>query len=220
VSDWEPFDDELAGRLRRRAGAVSNDPLATESAHRAVLARAGAVRRRRAAVAGSGTLVVVMVAGLLALTTGGPGDDALAPATDPGRATSLPESTAPATPGTTDGSSSEWTGSTVTLTVPPPEDTTQASATVTDAGSSTSSSTSVPGDTTPLGEYPYNSSGGSIVVGWDGTSLSLLTYSANSGYTAEVEDEQADRIRVRFRGDAGDVRIECRLIDGRLVRVE
>ena len=45
--EWEPFDDDLAGALRRRAGSAGHDPLAIDAAHRSVLARASAVRRRR-----------------------------------------------------------------------------------------------------------------------------------------------------------------------------
>jgi hypothetical protein len=66
----------------------------------------------------------------------------------------------------------------------------------------------------------YSSAGGSITVGWDGSALSLLEVSAAVGFAAEVEDEQADRIRVRFEGDGGDFRIVIRLEDGEIVRDE
>jgi hypothetical protein len=97
MSDWEPFDDELARALRRRAGA-EHDPLATASAHRAVLDRASGIRRRRAAIAGSGTLTVLLFAGLLVLNTGGGDDDAVGTATDATIGSSVP-----ATPSTTTG---------------------------------------------------------------------------------------------------------------------
>jgi hypothetical protein len=50
--------------------------------------------------------------------------------------------------------------------------------------------------------------------------LSLLDVSAADGFEAEVEDERADRIRVRFEGDDGDSRIEVRVENGEIVRVE
>ena len=66
----------------------------------------------------------------------------------------------------------------------------------------------------------YASDGGSITVGWDGSALSLQGVSPAVGFDADVEDDQADRIRVRFQGDDGDFRIEIRLENGELVRVE
>ena len=54
---------------------------------------------------------------------------------------------------------------------------------------------------------------------WDGVALSLQSVTPAAGFDSEVEDERPDRIRVRFQG-AGDFRIEIRVEDGEIVRVE
>ena len=54
---------------------------------------------------------------------------------------------------------------------------------------------------------------------WDGAALTLLDVTPAAGFGSEVEDERPDRIRVRFEGD-GDFRIEIRVEDGEIVRVE
>jgi hypothetical protein len=78
--------------------------------------------------------------------------------------------------------------------------------------------TSVPG--TAPDTQTYSSAGGSITVEWDGIALDLQTTTPAAGFEAEVEDDLPDRIRVRFRGPGGDVRIELRVEDGQVVRVE
>ena len=55
---------------------------------------------------------------------------------------------------------------------------------------------------------------------WDGTSLDFQFATPAAGYEAEVEDDRPDRVRVRFRSDGGDVRIELRVENGAIVRVE
>jgi hypothetical protein len=57
-------------------------------------------------------------------------------------------------------------------------------------------------------------------VRWDGVALNLQQVVPGAGFTHDVEDELADRIRVRFEGDGGDFRIEIRVEDGEVVRVE
>ena len=59
----------------------------------------------------------------------------------------------------------------------------------------------------------YSSAGGSITVSWNGSALSLDAVTPAEGYSAEIEDQRADRVRVRFEG-AGDSRIEIRVEDG------
>jgi len=58
----------------------------------------------------------------------------------------------------------------------------------------------------------YNSTGGSITVTWTGTAFVLDSVSAADGYTAQIEDQRWDRIRVDFEGD-NDSRIEVRISD-------
>jgi hypothetical protein len=63
----------------------------------------------------------------------------------------------------------------------------------------------------------YDSAGGSITVDWDGDSFTLLSVAPAGGFSSEIEDQQATRIRVRFRGDTGDARIEVRVNNGQLI---
>jgi hypothetical protein len=51
---------------------------------------------------------------------------------------------------------------------------------------------------------------GSITVSWNGSSLALGAVSPVSGATAEIEIQEALRVRVRFYGD-GESRIEIRI---------
>ena len=58
-------------------------------------------------------------------------------------------------------------------------------------------------------------------MSWSGSALSLGSMSPAAGFTPEVEDNQADRVRVRFRSDSDDARIEVRVNDGQLeVRID
>ena len=59
----------------------------------------------------------------------------------------------------------------------------------------------------------YESSGGSITVVWDGSALDLTAVNPAAGHEAEVEDDSASRVRVRFRGPA-ESRIEVRVENG------
>jgi hypothetical protein len=73
--DHDPFDRRLTDALRRRSG---RPVVSASAAHRAVVARAGRIKRRRTIAApGGGTLAVARV-GAIALVPRG-GDDALAP---------------------------------------------------------------------------------------------------------------------------------------------
>lgn len=74
--------------------------------------------------------------------------------------------------------------------------------------------TAAPDPTDPPFTQQYNSTGGSITVNWNGTALTLISTAPGSGYETEIEVESADRIRVRFRSDNADSRIEVRAQDG------
>ena len=95
------FDDrELGDALRRRAGAAT-DGLGIEAARTAVVARAGRVRRRRAAVAGGAAMAGLIAAAVFVI---GPGSDSTvttpADQTDGAPATSVDSSVDMTTPGT------------------------------------------------------------------------------------------------------------------------
>ena len=70
MSDFEPFDDELAAALRRRSASIDPSGLSTATAHDAVLARARGIRRRRAGIAGALTMVALVAGGFLLLDGG------------------------------------------------------------------------------------------------------------------------------------------------------
>ncbi|HEX4982342.1 MAG TPA: hypothetical protein VFV63_11610 [Ilumatobacteraceae bacterium] len=122
------------------------------------------------------------------------------PSTVTAPSTTEPSTTAPAAPGTTVVSPP------TSLEPPPP------------------TSGTAPTTTTAPSPAPFvqthESGGGSITVRWDGTALSLQGVSPAPGFDWEVEDERADRIRVRFEGGDDEFRIEIRLEDGDIVRVE
>lgn len=101
---------------------------------------------------------------------------------------------------------------TVTTTVPSGSTTTTTGVTV----PSTSSSTTTPPPSVAPFTRTYDSIGGSIRVDWDGDSFTLLSVTPAAGFEAEVEDQESTRIRVRFRGDDDDSRIEVRVNDGQL----
>jgi hypothetical protein len=248
------FDDErLRSEFNRRAGRG----VSVAAAHDAVLTRAGLVRRRRVAVAGSGALIALVVGGLVLLP--GADDGSQAPA-DTGRPIpsvedeividDLPTSTTardpdrsevdgaappPLTDSTTTTDSSGRPGSTVpavaattsnpppptastapTTTAPPHESSTTTTVGASGSSPSSSSSTSIPVSSVAPFTESYDSAGGSITVAWDGSSFSLLAVTPASGFEAEIEDQRATRIRVRFRSDDDDSRIEVRVENGQL----
>ena len=66
MTDFEPFDDDLAVALQRRVPQIEAAGIGTASAHDAVLARARGIRRRRAGIAGAATLAAVIAGGVAA----------------------------------------------------------------------------------------------------------------------------------------------------------
>jgi hypothetical protein len=252
------FDDnEIRDALRRRAGGAT-DGLGLEAAHSAVVARAGRVRRRRAAAAGGATMAGLIAVAVFVI---GPATDSVvttpADQTDESVAASVDESigatTVPTGPDQTgldapgqDPNATVTTRATNTsvspaTTVPanrPPAGTTPSTAapaaptttvsapttTTTEPTSSPPTSATVPSTTaTPRPEpiiETYSSAGGSITVRWDGAVLSLQGVAPATGFDHEVEDQRADRIRVRFQGDDDDYRIEIRVDNGAIVRIE
>jgi hypothetical protein len=238
MTDFEPFDDDLANALQRRAPDVDMAGIGAASAHSAVLARARGIRRRRAGIAGGATLAAFIAGGVLLLS--GNGDDTLAPATEPSTSTA-PETSAPATPSTSVAPTSTATppstamppstgvAPTETVTTAPPVVTVPETVPGTSVGvqppvsvgeqssSSSTSSSSTSSTVATQGPAPstktYNSSGGSITVSWNGSALSLDSVNAATGYTAEIEDNSSTRVRVKFVGP-GDSRIEIRFENG------
>jgi hypothetical protein len=237
--DDDLFDDDLAAALRARAGGGSH---AVDGAHEAVLHRASTIRRRRAAVGGAG-VAVLAVAGMAVLSRGtdeigtaetvatvvdtatptsvesspvvtDPGDDP--PGTTIELVVPVPTSDATTTAAPDISTSSAPGAAVPTTTAASGGSTTTGAPTTTP---STTTTTTLPNTTTTVEAGPdpftrtYSSAGGSITVSWNGTALSLDAVTPAPGYSAEVEDQRADRVRVRFEGD-DDSRIEIRVEDG------
>jgi hypothetical protein len=73
--------------------------------------------------------------------------------------------------------------------------------------------TSAPTPTT----MSYSSAGGSIVVNFDGSSVSLASNSPAGGFTAEVHDNGPSRVEVRFTNGQTEWRIRVDVDNGALV---
>jgi len=130
--------------------------------------------------------------------------------------------TASSDPGTGDGQETPAPPASAPVVTPAPTappssaapPSTDAPPTVSPPGS-TPSTSGVPQADAPFTQQ-YSSAGGSITVSWDGSALSLLGVAANAGFEPEIEDQSSSRIRVRFRGDDDDARIEVRARDGQV----
>lgn len=118
-------------------------------------------------------------------------------------ATAAPSTSTPAGPGTSAGAAATPT--------------TDGTASSSPSSSSPSSSSSVV--TLAAFTDTFSSEGGAITVSWDGSVFGLLAVSPLPGFTSEIEDESATRVRVRFRGAEDDHRIDVRVDDGELLVV-
>lgn len=134
--------------------------------------------------------------------------DASSPAAPASTAPSIP-STAPAPASTTQPMAAPTTSPPTTS---PPTTTAPSVAPTTTVASTATTAASDPTD--PPFTQRYDSAGGSITVDWNGAALTLLSTDPAAGYVAEIEDRSAGRIRVRFRSDGNDSRIEVRVRDG------
>lgn len=127
-------------------------------------------------------------------------DDTTAGSTDDTTAGSTDDSTEDSTENSTDDSTDNTTGNSTDDSVDSDDD-------------SSGPSSSNPGLPLPAPfTKTYVSGGGSITVTWTGTAFVLGSVDASAGYTAEIEDQRWDRIRVDFEG-ANDSRIEVRISD-------
>jgi hypothetical protein len=122
--------------------------------------------------------------------------------------TTVPETTLPTVPASS-------------VDVQPPGSIAGQSASPNSSSSSSSSSSTSSTSSTIASQGPaaftktYNSSGGSITVSWNGSALSLDAVNPAAGHDAEIEDNAATRVRVRFRGPA-ESRIEIRFENGQV----
>ena len=59
----------------------------------------------------------------------------------------------------------------------------------------------------------YVSAGGSLTVTWTGSKFVIDSIDAAAGFTAEIDDQRWDRVRIKFEGNDDDSRIEVRISD-------
>jgi hypothetical protein len=148
MSDFDQFDDDLAAALQSRAGSGVGS---TGAAHEAVLARAGYIRRRRAALAGGGAMSALLIGGLFLFPRDQPGS--LAPSDTGEVAPSVETSGEPTTIDDPRTSTIDTVPPVVDLSVPDPaSDSTQVVPDSTDAGpdgSRPASSPATGGSTAP-----------------------------------------------------------------------
>jgi len=185
----DPWDDrQLAAALRRRADALDVGDL--DAAATTVRRRAG--RQRRVRIGATVLSVAVLgTAGVVAVRSIDGGQDVVrTPATEPPVVTTPPPAPPTTVPTTTPAT-----------TVP-----------------ETAGPTSAASVTTSTGQAEYNSLGGSITVDEVDDTINLLGEpQPAAGYSAEVEDDGPDRVRVRFESGERRSRITVELIDGALV---
>jgi hypothetical protein len=74
----------------------------------------------------------------------------------------------------------------------------------------------VPTTTPAATPASYSSAGGSIVVNFDGSTVSLASSSPAAGFTAEVHDNGPSRVEVRFTNGATEWRIRVDVENGAL----
>ncbi|HEX5615135.1 MAG TPA: hypothetical protein VFZ83_08265 [Acidimicrobiia bacterium] len=205
IDDFEPdpIDDAIGRSLRDLAPrADDTDEVLGALEPRAIRAR----RRHRVGRAASAAAVVTLVAGL----------GALAAANDPDRG--VPFAATTTVPGATTSTTSTTAPTTAPTTGVPVGGTTPGSGTTPDATPAPTTGTTTP-TTLPAEERTFTSDGGSVWVRLEGGTLTLIAATPNADYTAEIVDERADRVEVRFTSDDGDreSRIRVRIEDGRIV---
>lgn len=218
-------DDDLRRRFRAAAGPAPD----TDAAMVAVDRRVRRVRRRRAAAWSGGGLAAVAVLAMLVNRPEGRIEDR--PATSEVVVSSTvgvpttPTVDLSTTPATTPSSTSAPVETTIATTVDDPQPTsTDATApppAVTDAPSSTVPPTEPPATTvtpTPPTAAPttetFSGSGGSVTVRLADGRLALVSYVPAAGFTAEVHDDSATRVEVRFRSDDHETVIRIDRVDG------
>jgi hypothetical protein len=172
-------------------------------------------RRNRAAIVGASLLVIGGISAVaLATDPMEQRSQVIVPAGRPGDSTSTTRVTSASTP----------TGGSATTTMPAPGATSARPGP--DAGpEGTAGETSAPaaGETTPATTattapdetQTYVAPGGRATVRFAGGALTLVDFSANPGYTAEVQKAETDDVEVRFRPAAGaESRIRVRIENG------
>ena len=213
-------DPGLDRALRARAAVGAVDTLA---AHDRVLRRASTIRRRRAVASGIAAFVVIVAGSALWLRGGGDGIESV-PATDATIGSTTVSASTVASPETTVATTFGPTSTQPPTTADPSvtgRTTATTTATTVPTAPAPTSATTQPGTTSPpppaTETKTFTSSGGSITVRSSGSGLTLVSVDPAAGYDQEIEDQRADRVRVRFRTATDSWRIEVRLENGQMV---
>ncbi len=213
----QPLDDAIERELQRRfadAGPGTDDTDAVLTSMQPRLRRARRSRRAlSASVAVLGALLLVVV-GFAALS----GTESTRRVNVPPASRSAGVPTTATTPdgaGAPDGpDANDAADAGVTR---PPAPTTPAGEVPTATTDPGGAENPTPSGTSPTGDTPYSSPGGSIVVHRAGNTISLASSIAAAGFTREVHDDGPTRVDVRFTGEETEWRIRVDLVNNELV---
>ena len=205
--------DDLDRALAAGLGGLAPDADDVDGVLSAMRPRLRRARNRHRLVRASAAAGVFVVVGSAAFALAGPSNHhevvsvaplpstTRSPATATSSTTRVSTTTVPSTPHPT----------TVT-TVPNPRPSVP-------GGGGTPSTGSVPSTPTttiaPSDLHTYRSRGGTLTVGFSSGRLTIVSYAAAAGYTAEVHRNDPDDVEVRFSGP-DDRRIRIRVENGRL----
>lgn len=187
------FEDPELARLLGRAGGAFPDVNAAYERWQGGVRRA---QRRRVAFVGSATTGLLLAAGL-AVANFATNAPALQPSTHASLTSALPDTVV-------DSSAPDTTAATST-----------GGSTETSTDRTTDNSTPTTANTPPVTQV-FSGVGGTITVRLENNSLSLVSYSAATGYSAEIQHSSADRVEVRFQSPDHETRIRVDLEDGEM----
>lgn len=217
----DDFDDQdLRSRLERLAGPGPD----ASSAYADVRRRVRTARRRRSALAvgGAGTAVVALIA--LAVTSGdGRSERRISPA-ETGPPASVDDA-APGKTGTTTTARPAPTSGVPVIELPVPTDIAPSSSASPPsvAPGTTAGTVSPPASATPPPASSisitrsYESIGGRITVRLGARVVGLVSFETTTGFTARIDDDGPERVRVRFESPDHESRIEVEAVGGDLV---
>lgn len=195
------FEDPELARMLGRAGGAYPDVNAGYERWRSGVRRA---QRRRVAVVGSMTTGLLLTAGI-ALANFSAKAPEVQPSTRDSLTSSLPDTVV-------DSSSPDDSTGTST------DNTTQTSTENTTGTSTSGSTNSSPPTTsnTPPVTRVFSGIGGTITVRMENNTLTLVSYSASAGYSAEIDDSSGDRVEVRFESPDHETRVRVEIEDGEM----
>jgi hypothetical protein len=212
---FDPVDEELGRRLRDQ-GPLAGDPDVVLDAMRPRLR--GARARRRAAMGGALASAAAAVILVLVVASGGSGGtgSVRTPPASRGPVRTLPTVTTTAPDGTPGDGRAATGVDGGEASKPDDHGATADTQPVSGPGAEVPEATP-PTSTPAAADTPYMSDGGSIVVRFDGSQVSLVSSSPATGFTAEVHDNGPTRVEVRFSNGETEWRIRVDVVNGGLV---